>query len=156
MNAKKSFLSRVEILVALIILLGFMIWATSKCSASKSRHRQYLSEQAAAAEEKQDSAAALAPKPPEPVRERVTPLYVTIDGLKLRDKPSLDGKVLVSMKLHEEVIFLHEVTDSLQEINLGKEVVRYPWVKIRHYKGHEGWVYGAGVHYYKMKRAGVL
>ena len=50
---------------------------------------------------------------------------------------------------------MNEVTDSTFQINLGKEVADEPWVKVRSKKGHVGWVYGAGVDYYKYKRPGV-
>ncbi|MEM1318658.1 MAG: SH3 domain-containing protein [Bacteroidota bacterium] len=83
-------------------------------------------------------------------------LYVTIDGLNMRATPELNGTVLTQLSLYEEVTFMNEVTDSTQEINLGKEVANEPWVKVRNTKGKTGWVYGAGVHYYKMKHPGTI
>ena len=56
----------------------------------------------------------------------------------------------------EQVNFLGEVTDSTTEVNLGYEIANEPWVKVQHTRGKIGWVYGAGVNYYKKKRDGVL
>lgn len=87
--------------------------------------------------------------------EYYTRLFVTIDGLNLRDKPDLEGELLVKLPLYETVYFMNEVTDSTFQISLGKETADEPWVKVRSKKGHVGWVYGAGVDYYKYKRSGV-
>lgn len=83
---------------------------------------------------------------------RVTPLFVTIDGLNLRRGPSLDSAIIMKLPLHEQVGFMNEVTDSTSQISLGNEIANEPWVKVRHKGGRVGWVYGAGVHYYKRKR----
>lgn len=83
-------------------------------------------------------------------------LYVTIDKLKVRKTPGLKGEFLGELKLFDEVYYMNEVTDSLYEVNLGKEKAREPYVKIKTKRGTVGWVYGAGVHYAKRKRSGVL
>ena len=83
---------------------------------------------------------------------RVTPLFVTIDGLNLRRGPSLDSAIIMKLPLNEQVGFMNEVTDSTSQISLGYEVANEPWVKVRHKGGRIGWVYGAGVNYYKRKK----
>lgn len=83
-------------------------------------------------------------------------LFVTIDGLKVRKEPGLKGETVAELKLYEPVTFLNKKTDWTQEISLGYEKVTDHWVKVRTQSGKEGWVFGAGVHYYKMKRQGVL
>jgi hypothetical protein len=83
-------------------------------------------------------------------------LYVTIDGLKVRKEPGLKGETVAKLALYEPVVFLNKKTDWTQEISLGYEKVTDHWVKIRTQSGKEGWVFGAGVHYYKMKRQGVM
>ncbi|MFN0215403.1 MAG: SH3 domain-containing protein [Saprospiraceae bacterium] len=83
-------------------------------------------------------------------------LFVTIDGLKVRKEPGLKGETLAELKLYEPVTFLNKKTDWTQEISLGYEKVTDHWVKVRTQSGKEGWVFGAGLHYYKMKRQGVL
>ena len=85
-----------------------------------------------------------------------TKLYITIDKLKLRTGPSLDSAIIITLPLFEQVFFTGEVTEFTQKISLGYEIADEPWVKIRTLKGRDGWVYGAGVHYYKMKRHGVM
>lgn len=83
-------------------------------------------------------------------------LYVTIEGLKVRKEPGLKGETLAELTLYEPVTFLNKKTEWTQEISLGYEKVTDHWVKVRTQSGKEGWVFGAGVHYYKMKRQGVL
>lgn len=83
-------------------------------------------------------------------------LFVTIDGLKVRKEPGLKGETVAELKLYEPVTFLNKKTEWTQEISLGYEKVTDHWVKVRTGAGKEGWVFGAGVHYYKMKRQGVL
>lgn len=83
-------------------------------------------------------------------------LYVTIDGLKVRKEPGLKSETVAKLDLYEPVTFLNKKTDWTQEISLGYEKVTDHWVKIRTESGKEGWVFGAGVHYYKMKRKGVM
>ena len=81
------------------------------------------------------------------------PLFVTIDGLKLRKEPGLKGESVEQLKLNEQVTFLNQKTDWSQEINMGDEKVTDYWVKVRTASGKTGWVFGAGLHYYKMKRS---
>lgn len=83
-------------------------------------------------------------------------LFVTIDGLKVRKEPGLKSETLAELKLYEPVAFLNKKTEWTQEISLGYEKVTDHWVKVRTQSGKEGWVFGAGVHFYKMKRQGVL
>lgn len=85
-----------------------------------------------------------------------TTLYVSIEGLKVRKEPGLKGETVAELKLYEPVTFLNQKTDWTQEISLGYEKVTDHWIKIRTQSGKSGWVFGAGVHYYKMKRKGVL
>jgi Bacterial SH3 domain len=86
--------------------------------------------------------------------EKTSILYVTIDGLKMRKKPLLNSPVVAKLELYEAVTFLNQKSEKQQEINLGEETVTDYWVKIRNSDGKEGWVFGAGVHYYKMRRDG--
>jgi hypothetical protein len=97
-------------------------------------------------------------RPPasEIIIQKVTPLYSTINGLNVRSGPSMKKGVITRLKLYEEVIFAGEVTDSLYSIDLGEITPSAPWVKIRVKDGKEGWVYGAGVSYYKFQLKGVI
>ena len=90
------------------------------------------------------------------VVEKQTVLYSTIDGLNVRTGPSLRNRVIARIPLYEEVTFLNEVTDSLYEIDLGEITPRAPWVRVQLQDGKKGWVYGAGVEYYKFRLPGVV
>lgn len=162
---KTSLLPKIELLILGVFLISFVLYATSKCSATKARLSEEAGEEAVQDSTSQEAAAtAIAPvkdsvvatiPAKEVIRERYTPLYVTIAGLNVRAEPKLNAKVLDRLELYEEVAFMAETTDFSQEITLGKIVRNDPWVKIRTKKGRTGWVFGAGVHYYKLKLEGV-
>jgi len=85
-----------------------------------------------------------------------TTLYVSIDGLKMRKSPGLKGELVTKLALYDPVYFLNKKSDKPEEISLGQEKVTDYWVKVRTKSGKEGWVFGAGVHFFKTKRKGVL
>ena len=188
---KKNILPSVEIIIVLIFFLSFIVWAASKCNATKDLYQEQaieeLKENTVSNTPADESPSATAPPPnsatstdgitpssgvaplptnPTPAttspnspalttsRSTVfaTKLYVSIDGMNMRRAPHLDSAVIVRMSLFEELTFMNEVTDSTQIISLGDEIANEPWVKVKNKKGHIGWVYGAGVHYYKRKR----
>ncbi|WP_238750851.1 SH3 domain-containing protein [Neolewinella maritima] len=95
-------------------------------------------------------------RPARVVVEKETTLYSTIDGLNVRVQPALGAPILARLKLYEPVTYMNEVTDSLYTIDLGDITPTEPWVKVRLQDGKLGWVYGAGVRYYKYKLEGVL
>lgn len=88
--------------------------------------------------------------------QKYSTLYVTIDGLKMRKTPGLKGDLVTKLELYEPVFFLNQKSEKTEEISLGYEKVTDYWVKVRTQAGKEGWVFGAGVYYYKMKRKGVM
>lgn len=90
------------------------------------------------------------------VIEKETTLYSTIDGLNVRVQPRLGAAVIGRLSLYEPVTYMNETTDSLYQIDLGEITPTAPWVKVRMSNGKQGWVYGAGVDYYKYKLEGVL
>lgn len=92
-----------------------------------------------------------ASNPAAPTVEKRTVLYSKIDGLKVRKEPGLKSGTVDKLKMHEEVYFLSQKTDWEEELSLaaGTPAVKDHWVKIRTKRGREGWVFGAGVHYYK-------
>lgn len=89
------------------------------------------------------------------IRERIVPLYVTIQGLALRKGPGVNNEIIDRLDLYQELRFMNETTDSLYTIKLGSITTVEPWVKVKSAKGREGWVYGAGVDFYKRKLEGV-
>lgn len=90
------------------------------------------------------------------VIQKVTPLYSTINGLNVRTGPNIKNNKVARLNLYEEVAFAGEVTDSLYTIDLGEVSPTAPWVKVKLKDGKEGWVFGAGVSYYKFELKGVL
>ena len=162
-------LARLEFIIILIFFLGFTIWAMGRCNRTQETYEAEAQREALLDSlERAAAAAEAAPPPPTPVptaaevdtigtgptriiRENRTPLFVTIDGLNVRRGPGLNYDVIDRLPLYTEVNFLNEVTDSLYTISLGDITPTEPWVKVRTPKGRAGWVFGAGVSYYKKK-----
>jgi hypothetical protein len=92
------------------------------------------------------------PKTATPTVTSGTMLYVLINGLNIRTKPELKAKSLGKLKLHDQVYYLNEVTESTQTVRLqDKTEVSKPWFKIKTKRGTVGWVHGSGVDFYKRK-----
>jgi uncharacterized protein YgiM (DUF1202 family) len=81
-----------------------------------------------------------------------TKLYVTVDGLNMRSEPNLKATLVKKLKVDEEVYFSGKTTDWEQEINLGDETYTDRWIQVRTKEGKNGWVFGAGVNFYKGKK----
>lgn len=180
-DSKPNGLIKFQFLLFGVLLVVLLIWGSGKCSRTLDDYEtermaetiaqlraDSLARAEAAAATPATTAPAAAPARDrattrdtirggniQVIRERTTPLYVTIEGLALRSGPGLNYQVLDRLKLFDEVNFLQEVTDSLYEIKLGTITPREPWVKVRSPKGRDGWVYGAGVDFYKYKLEGV-
>jgi len=179
---KKGVLPSLEIIIILVFFFSFILWAVSKCSATKMEYSSTSVEGESTNEDdlNTDSIYFSMPKPLPPKEEPLTVdnastpttittksgtetvrtevvarLYVTIDGLNMRTGPHLDSTVIQKFPLFEEVYFTGEYTDSTQQISLGKVMANEPWVRVKSKKGKVGWVYGAGVDYKKKKRKGV-
>jgi hypothetical protein len=161
-DKKTSVLPKLEMIIIGIFLVSFMIWAVSKCSRTRQEilsenPEEQIDPQQAEADSlarlaaKQDSLEAARRQAQKKTRSEYTPLYVTIDDLNVRNAPALDAEVVDQLPLFEEVLFLNEWTEFTTEVNLGRGMATEPWIKVRTPKGHEGWVFGAGVHYYKEK-----
>ncbi|MEL6356311.1 MAG: SH3 domain-containing protein, partial [Bacteroidota bacterium] len=73
-----------------------------------------------------------------------------------RKGPGLNYPKIDRLALFTEVEYLNEVTDSTFQINLGEVTPDEPWIKILTPTGKEGWVYGAGVNYYRRQLQGVI
>ncbi len=76
-------------------------------------------------------------------------LYCNVESLNVRSEPNVRSKTVATLKKHEAVTFLNQKTDFTEELNLGDGKVTDYWVKIKTKSGKTGWVFGAGVHYYK-------
>lgn len=162
-QANEGVLPKIELLFIFIFFLVFITWTMSKCGSVQEEYAQEakkntpLTEVVKAPNKKEETATKPAEVTKEekviaPVKiEKRTVLYVLLDGLKLRKGHHLDSSVVKALKLNDEVYYLNETTDFKQKVNLGDRMAYEPWVKVRAYTGHEGWVYGAGVHYFKPK-----
>jgi len=195
-KSKQGWLPRIEILVVLVFFLSFIIWAASKCQATKALYQDneistelneteepvadISTEQPAAPPANNATSPATSPQPGAGTTQPgaattpagtnvVTPpstspttaddatrLFVTIGGLNVRTAPRLNAQIVDKLNLDDVVLFMNEVTDTTQKINLGTIVADEPWVKIKTKKGKIGWVYGAGVHYYKGRNPGAM
>lgn len=172
---KASGLVKTQFILFGILLLVFFVWANRKCTRSQSQ-LQALEEQYQQMDDslQQASETATSPAPAAPapradatqrdtirggqmqiIRDKITPLYITIENLALRQGPGLNYEIIDRLQLFEQVSFMNEVTDSAYTLKLGQITTTEPWVKIRSRKGRDGWVYGAGVDYYKHKLEGV-
>ena len=169
-------LIKIEFIISAVILLGILIWGTQRCNRTYTDARAdreqtirqaYLDSLELRLRDREAEQPPPATAPPgatldtirggsmQIIRERLTPLYSTIDGLNVREGPGINYGLVGRLELFEEVAFLNEVTDSTEQINLGSITPDEPWVKIRTRKGREGWVYGAGVDFYKRELPGV-
>jgi Bacterial SH3 domain len=79
-------------------------------------------------------------------------LYVLRSGLNIRAQPTVKSKSLGKLKLHDQVYFLDEVSQTAETVRLenGTEITK-PWFKVKTKKGTVGWVHGSGVDFYKRK-----
>jgi hypothetical protein len=168
-----SFTVKFEFIIFVAILLLFLYWVGGRCTRTTtdmaSQPRDTVSIDSMQLYTSGEQARPTTPSSPPPgvstdtisggnlriIKERVTPLYITIDGLNVRRGPGLNYDFIDRLALHDEVVFLNEISDSTQTIKLGELEVSEPWVKIRTAKGRNGWVFGAGVSYYKKELEGV-
>lgn len=179
---KASGLVKTQFILFGVLLLVFFVWANRQCTRSQNENQvaeleqEYQRvndsiEQAREAQAAREAAAAAALPAAQMssatrrdtirggqmqiIRDKITPLYIIIDNLALRQGPGLNYEIIDRFELFEEVNFLNEVTDSAYTLKLGQITTTEPWVKVRSRKGRDGWVYGAGVDYYKHKLEGV-
>jgi len=149
-QAEGGVLPKIELLFIFIFFLVFITWAMSKCGSVQEEYAQAAKDNTPSTETDKTTKKERTAKAPVKIEKR-TVLYVLLDGLKLRKGHHLDSSIVKTLKLNDEVYFLGATTDFKQKINLGDRIAYEPWIKVRAYTGHEGWVYGAGVHYFKPK-----
>ena len=168
---KTSIVPRFEVLIILVFFMSFIFWAVPKCTSTKQAYQardaeenlvnelldslELLEEQQALQEKVRENTQAEINSEINTPTVGTSILYITIDGMNIRTAPTLKSKVIDRLNLYDEVVFMNEVTPSADTISLGKTQAVEPWVKVRTSKGKLGWVFGAGVHYYKKKFPGL-
>ncbi len=163
MSEKKTpTILRLEILIIAIFFISFIFWSVSKCTSTKRSLKEREERLATDVESLADTTKQEKGEKTEPIindlggkNQPRSILYVTINGLNMRSAPTVNSEVIDQLKLYDEVFYLGEVTPYQDTINLGEVVTVEPWVKIRTRKGRAGWVYGAGVDFYRRKQEGV-
>ncbi len=175
---KKSALPAIEVLIIAVFLGSFIIWAVSRCNATKELYelREKLGETEGTAATSQPTETTTnqpianpttstapanqtiaAPQVAPAVQPAVyTRLYITIDSLNMRTGPSLDSTIIAKFRIHDEVFYLNNVTEFKEKIFVNGKFENQPWVKVRSRQGKVGWVYGAGVNYYRRQASGGL
>ena len=166
MSEKKgSILPSLELIIIGVFFVGFAFWAINKCSDTQSKYvnraeRERLRDLEDSLGRKIEAIKSDTPKtspvasPAVSTAPALSRLYVCLENLKVRKSPSTGAEILETLPLYEEVYFLNEVSDSTTTVNLGKQTVTEPWIKVQTRKGRAGWVFGAGVHYYRRKHPG--
>ncbi len=149
---KKGLLPRIEMIIIAIFFVSFIFIMIPKCESDQSITDATSGTEAV--DGSMDTLAALLPQQLEPARieRNRTVLYATIDGLNMREEPHLASPILKRLKLYEEVYYLNELTEKRQTIDWGSDIVtEEPWLKVQTDDGRIGWVYGAGLHFYKKQ-----
>ncbi|MBX7242115.1 MAG: SH3 domain-containing protein [Bacteroidia bacterium] len=68
-----------------------------------------------------------------------------VDDLRVREKPELNGKVILKVPYGTLMDDLNDKTPYETEVELQGVKTKAPWIKIRTRQGQEGWVHGAAV-----------
>ena len=76
--------------------------------------------------------------------EKSIKINVLVEGLRLREHPTLNAKVIDGLEENTELTYLDEKTDFTEEITLRGVNYNQPWFKVS-FKDKVGWVYGGGV-----------
>ncbi len=153
-KTKKSqgLLPKIEMIIVGIFFLGFILLMIPKCeSASKNNiaSTEQVPTPTIAVLDTLKTSPPVTNLPLASTKER-TILYVIIENVNMREQPHLVGTIIQKLKLHEEVFFFGEMTEKTQKIDWGNHLVTdEPWLKIQTKDGRTGWVYGAGLHFYK-------
>jgi len=164
-ESKSGLLPRIEIIIIAVFFIGFLLWAMSRCNSTRANYAaEDLEEvqadslmramnQATIIEKARKDSITAAAKELEArtIRERITPLYTTVEKVNVRREPKLTGAVVSRLELGEEVTFLNEVTDFKQTIIIEEVEKTEPWIKVKTQAGRIGWVYGGTVSYYKVE-----
>ncbi len=91
-----------------------------------------------------------AAKAPVPATPAVTEIYTWVNELRMREEPTTNSPIVVTLKEGEPLDFAGEKSDFTEKISLRGTLFEEPWLKVTTKTGKEGWVYGGGVKFYKV------
>lgn len=80
----------------------------------------------------------------------ITEIYTWVNELRMREEPSTNSPIVVTLKEGEPLDFSGERSDFTEKISLRGTLFEEPWLKVSTKSGKEGWVYGGGVKFYKV------
>ncbi len=152
-------LPSIEIMIVAVFFISFILVTIPRCEREQSERQANAESEEIPTTEILDSITkpeapktpALKLNSPATVTKR-TVLYVTIGGMNLREKPTLTSSVMQKMPLYEQVYFMDEITEFTQKLDLFEGYTTdEPWIKVQTKEGRVGWLYGAGVHFYRKK-----
>ncbi len=73
---------------------------------------------------------------------------VLYNDMRLRDQPSLDGKLLVTLNKHDKVSYLGERSSNKSLITIEGQPLLSAWMKVTTNTGISGWIIGTAVEEY--------
>lgn len=148
-NSTKFTLRPIEAIGIGLFVFAVLVYSFNKCNRSPARNANNASTTATLPALADSAALAMS-------ASNLRPLYVVIDSLKLRPRPQLDTAFIRYLYIDELVYDMGEQTNYTQTIRYSADDVRTePWVKIRTKKGDIGWVFGAGVNFYRKKNRNI-
>jgi len=78
--------------------------------------------------------------------EAIQYYYTIVEDLRVREKPSLDGKILTTLKKNTGLIYLDEKSKHTEKVVLRSITYHSPWFKVEVIgNGIIGWVFGGAV-----------
>ena len=80
----------------------------------------------------------------------ITEIYTWVNELRMREEPSTNSPIVVTLKEGEPLEYGGEKSDFTEKISLRGTLFDEPWLKVTTKSGKEGWVYGGGVKFYKV------
>lgn len=148
-------LRRMDWLVLGLFVFSLLLWGITQCGGGE----ETTADTASIAGDSTLAGAAPQAASPRPANEASNvpeavymerSLYVIIDSLSMRSGPHLDSTRLDYLREGQELYDMGEVTNFAQTIRISADEMRTePWVKVKTKKGKIGWVFGAGLHFYK-------
>lgn len=148
-------LRRMDWLILGLFVFSLILWGVTQCGGDEESSAEG---DTAVADSTLTGAAPVAATPSSPTNASNVPetvymersLYVIIDSLSMRTGPYLDSTRVDYLREGQELYDMGEITEFAQSIRISADEIRTePWVKVKTKKGKVGWVFGAGLHFYK-------